>query len=124
MATRVPMLVIVAIPQEAFRVWLKQLLLSLDITLPADTPEPDVIDLYLDSPLFLIPPQPDAEALNQYIQDHYKTIFINNLYLWCQDSDLWPKEFANNFTYEEFSKFFKLEIHSRLYNFPLNAKVT
>ena len=106
----------VAKPKKDFRVWLNHLISTLDITLPLNAVKPDDLDLYLDSPLFLVPAFTDMADYDHYIEKHYQAIFINCLYLWCQNTELWPKEFPDKFTYTIFQQYFDLELHSRLYD--------
>ncbi len=122
-AVLIPTLVMAVIPKKGFALWLQQLIDVLEIQLPPGAKKPEASDLFQNCPLFLVPDFEDEASFQQYIEDHYKAILINSLYLWCQDARFWPKEFPEHFTLEIFKDYFDIELHSRFYTLPAEVKI-
>lgn len=116
MADLIPSLVLAVIPKKGFISWLQQLIATLEIQLPANEKKLDEIDLHRNCPLFLLPFFTDSNETQKFIEDNYKAIFINSLYLWFEDTRFWPKEIPDKMTYALFKEYFDLELHSRFYD--------
>jgi hypothetical protein len=103
------------IPQKNFSNWLSQLVRVLEIEVPVSVENLTEDELYMNCALFMVPAFDSNEACNAYINEHYKAIFINCLYMWCQDNRFWPNDFKEKLTLDIFKQYFQIELHSRFY---------
>lgn len=118
MTRLIPTPTMAVVPKKAFADWLAQTIRLLEIQLPPAFMQPNEKDLYANCALFLVPPFADNQACEKYIADHYKAIFVNCLYMWCQDHRFWPQDCKDNLTLELFNSYFYIELHSRFYALP------
>jgi hypothetical protein len=61
-----------------------------------------------DSNVYLIPEIEDDDDLNKFLKKKWKCIFANELYDWCTEESLWPK----NVSFEMFLEWFEIEYNS------------
>lgn len=89
-------------PRQPFLDWLKNLPGSLDGQL-------ELAQLRGDCNALLIPAADDYASAEDFVRQHYRTLFSAELADWCDDDAFWPE-----LSPALFSQWFDVEIHSVL----------
>ncbi|MGL6046176.1 MAG: VacJ [Vogesella sp.] len=89
-------------PRQPFLDWLQNLPGSLDGQL-------QLAQLRADCNALLIPAADDYESAEDFVRQHYRTLFGAELADWCDDDAFWPE-----LTPALFTEWFDVEIHSVL----------
>lgn len=89
-------------PRQPFLDWLQNLPGSLDGQL-------QLAQLRADCNALLIPAADDYESAEDFVRQHYRTLFGAELADWCDDDAFWPE-----LTPVLFTEWFDVEIHSVL----------
>lgn len=89
-------------PRQPFLDWLQNLPGSLDGQL-------QLAQLRADCNALLIPAADDYESAEDFVRQHYRTLFGAELADWCDDDAFWPE-----LTPALFIEWFDVEIHSVL----------
>ncbi|SCK10438.1 VacJ [Vogesella sp. LIG4] len=100
-------------PRQPFLDWLQQLPGSLEGQLQLD-------ELRRDCNALLIPAADDYASAEDFVRQHYRTLFGAELADWCDDDAFWP-----DMTPQLFLQWFDVEIHSvltDLVDFPLERE--
>lgn len=90
-------------PKAPFLAWLKSLSRDIDQSITLES-------LTMDCNAMLIPAEDDFAELENFVMQHYRTLFQAELADWCEDEKHWPQPL----TPELFSQWFDVQIHSVL----------
>ncbi|UDM15699.1 VacJ [Vogesella sp. XCS3] len=89
-------------PRQPFLDWLKSLPGGLDEQL-------ELVQLRGDCNALLIPAADDYDSAEDFVRQHYHSLFSAELADWCDDESFWPE-----LTPVLFTEWFDVEIHSVL----------
>lgn len=89
-------------PRQPFLDWLKSLPGGLDEQL-------ELVQLRGDCNALLIPAADDYDSADDFVRQHYHSLFAAELADWCEDEAFWPA-----LTPALFGEWFDVEIHSVL----------
>ncbi|MBP7580190.1 MAG: VacJ [Vogesella sp.] len=89
-------------PRQPFLDWLKSLPGGLDDQL-------ELVQLRGDCNALLIPAADDYDSAEDFVRQHYHSLFAAELADWCEDEAFWPA-----LTPALFTEWFDVEIHSVL----------
>lgn len=89
-------------PTAEFVAWLK--------TTPGDPSELTLEEIQEDSSVFLLPDE--LEDLRGWLKRNYMPIFEQELYNWCTEDSLWPKDLS----FKSFKRFFQVSFYSMVYD--------
>lgn len=89
-------------PRQPFLDWLKSLPGGLDEQL-------ELVQLRGDCNALLIPAADDYDSAEDFVRQHYHSLFAAELADWCEDEAFWPA-----LTPALFTEWFDVEIHSVL----------
>lgn len=91
--------VLVVKAKEPYREWVNSLEAHSDISIK---------EINVDSTAYLIPEFEDDRQRDRILKKIYPDIFVEQLFDWCIDEDMWPQKR----TLALFKKWFELEFHS------------
>lgn len=80
------------INRDALIIWPKQALLDwVNSIYPDDPISLDSLGKHDEANVYLIPEMDSTEESLQYLKDNFEPFLEENLFGWCEDDTLWPK---------------------------------